>query len=264
MRNKDNIARVRRDEAQAREEEEERQRRVDLAEQEARMQILRQRASKSQGESSEAAQTGAVARAAEPLEHVNFFAEAEAGIKSASLKNKEHEAEKKMEREKLEKQIGILTYLGQSSAEVVGKSWYDQTTEERRHVEDVKAKKSEKHKRAQDPLHRMNDYLRKKEERRRRRDEKEDRLSEHRDHRRHRHRHRGSHTMSSSVDGASSPQQLRQERLQREQRERQRAEALLAKSRGEKSPDRTEEMLTGRYSSQYNPHLARQNRMQPY
>eukprot|EP00117_Sycon_ciliatum_P044106 scpid88655/ scgid31862/ Leukocyte receptor cluster member 1 homolog len=262
VRNKDNIARVRRDEAQALEEEEERQRRVDLAEQEARMQVLRQRATKSQAQSTRAEQTGAAverAESADQLEHVNFFAAAEAGVKSASVKNKEHEAEKKDEQEKLEKRIGILTYLGQSSAEVVGKAWYDKDSEQRRKEDDIRGKKSEKFKRASDPLHRMNDYLRKKEEADRHRESRDKSYSKRHTHKTH-HRHSSTPAASSSLSGAAKMQQLRQERLRREQQERHRAEQVLAKARGDPTPADQTNVPVARYSSQFNPHLARQNR----
>ena len=259
VRNKDNIARVRRDEAQAREEEEERQRRVSLAEQESRMQVLRDRATRSQAVASREEQTDALERTQpQPTGHINFFAETEAGVKSASVKNKEHEAEKRQEQEKLEKNIGILTYLGQSSAEMVGKSWYDKSQNERQRDDALKARKSEKFKRAQDPLHRMNDYLRKKEERRRRKEDKEGKSSKRHEHR-HR-RHAAAAASSGTLDSAAKHQQLRQERLLREQRERQRAESVFARARGEETRDTSTDLIAGPYSSQFNPHLARQNR----
>ena len=56
---------------------------------------------------------------------------------------------------------------------------------------------------------------------------------------------------------------LRAQRLKREETERKRAEALLAKLRGDPVPEekKTEPAITQRYHSQFNPHLARQNKM---
>uniref|UniRef100_A0A8C5XII2 Leukocyte receptor cluster member 1 n=1 Tax=Microcebus murinus TaxID=30608 RepID=A0A8C5XII2_MICMU len=88
VRNKDNVARVRRDEAQAREEEKERERRKLLAQQEARTEFLRKKA-----------------------RHQNSLPELEAGAQVLALGNKEYEKKKQ------EKALGILTYLGQSAAE---------------------------------------------------------------------------------------------------------------------------------------------------
>ncbi|XP_014678046.1 PREDICTED: leukocyte receptor cluster member 1 homolog [Priapulus caudatus] len=138
VRTKENIARVRRDEQQAREEEDERQRRRDLAEQEARTDTLRLRARKrlrDDGDSDsndESAgkrrrvdtprgtddDTAAVVGREAPLprEHVNLFADLQAGDKRTGT-NREYEEEKRAEQEKYEKQIGLLTYLGESARE---------------------------------------------------------------------------------------------------------------------------------------------------
>merc|ERR1712037_1026284 len=104
VRTKDNIARVRRDEAQAAEEERERTSRAKLAEQEARMSLLRGMASNrmtnEQKEESERIQAKFVKSSDPETEivpstssgHVNLFADLEAGEEAnwqrASYENK--------------------------------------------------------------------------------------------------------------------------------------------------------------------------------
>lgn len=130
MRTKDNIARVRRDEAQAEEELKQKVLRAKLAEQEARTSYLRTAArlrydggytqpqitsTKSTPEANIYTSEG----------NINLFRDLEEG-KRPSGANPEHEAEKKAEQEKYEKSIGYLTYLGQDSVEAKGgKAWYE-------------------------------------------------------------------------------------------------------------------------------------------
>jgi len=153
VRTRDNIARVRRDEAKAAEEEKEKQRRAQLAEQETRTGILRKRARERQGiedplpESKKASITTEthyelvykngtcisvpVTEEKNTVQfsssgHVNFFTNLEEGQHIEGTKNKEHESENKAEQEEYEKKIGLLTYLGQGSKEASGESpWYE-------------------------------------------------------------------------------------------------------------------------------------------
>ena len=55
----------------------------------------------------------------ESLQHVNFFADLEAG-ETTHTENKDREKEKKQEQEEYEKKIGLLTYLGQDTHELTG------------------------------------------------------------------------------------------------------------------------------------------------
>lgn len=169
VRTKDNIARVRRDEAQAAEEEREKLRRAKLAEQEARTALLRQRARAGRSDNDEEQTESTAENAPDGEQHkdesykqrppekdssrkaldafsrvqqtsattadiytkegnINFFKDLEAGGPgtTGSLTNKEHEADEKAEKEKYEKQIGLLTYLGQDSLEASkSKAWYN-------------------------------------------------------------------------------------------------------------------------------------------
>ncbi|GAB1291479.1 Leukocyte receptor cluster member 1 homolog [Apodemus speciosus] len=135
VRNKDNVARVRRDEAQAREEEKERERRVLLAQQEgtseysepaytpsqARTEFLRRKARRRDPVPElEAADPGAPSSGP-----VDLFRELLGEGKGVPRGNKEHEEEKRQEKERQEKALGILTYLGQSAAEAQTQPpWY--------------------------------------------------------------------------------------------------------------------------------------------
>jgi hypothetical protein len=72
-------------------------------------------------------------------------------------------------------------------------------------------------------------------------------------------------SQSISARNANQLEQLRAQRLKREQEERKRSEALLARLRGEPDPNVAKPddvpAVTQRYHSQFNPHLARQNKL---
>ncbi|XP_017779891.1 PREDICTED: leukocyte receptor cluster member 1 homolog [Nicrophorus vespilloides] len=173
VRTKDNIARVRRDEAKAAEEEKEKQDRIKLAEREARTQLLRAKARANLPAASfipldlndttipaaPTTQTDGAETAAAPSGHVNFFQDLEEGTAEYKAVNKEHEKEKKEEQEKYEKQIGYLTYLGQDTNEALGKtSWYNELPN-RKSIDANEAEVNLKHKQLYDPLEKMKKLL---------------------------------------------------------------------------------------------------------
>lgn len=95
VRNKDNVARVRRDEARAREEEKERERRVLLAQQEARTEFLRKKARHQNWlPALEAAEAGAPGSSGP----VDLFRELLEEGKAVTKGNKEYEEEKRQEK----------------------------------------------------------------------------------------------------------------------------------------------------------------------
>ncbi|XP_008158905.2 leukocyte receptor cluster member 1 [Eptesicus fuscus] len=244
VRNKDNVARVRRDEAQAREEEKERERRVLLAQQEARTEFLRKKARhRNSLPELEAADAGAPSSGP-----VDLFRELLEEGKGVTRSNKEYEEEKRQEKEKQEKALGILTYLGQSAAEAQTQPpWYQLPPE--RGAPPPGPEPDVKVKSRLDPLLEMQKHLGKK------------------------RRHSGDQGRRSRKEAGPEKQrpkespsldQLRAERLRREATERARAEALLARVRGaqqEEQPEETDDRRR-RYNSQFNPQLARRPRWQ--
>ncbi|XP_064415724.1 leukocyte receptor cluster member 1 [Latimeria chalumnae] len=253
VRNKDNVARVRRDEAQAAEEERERKRRVELAEQEARTDYLRKKARLLLPTSSCESST-LVEVPKEDGGHLNFFQDLEEG-KKTKTGNREHEEEKKREKEKQERAIGLLTYLGQSAAEAqTSKPWYQEVpARSRADAED--ATRHEKLKASMDPLKEMEKYMRKK---------KGEEKKKHR----HKEKMKERKMVESSSAGKPSMEQLRAERLKREKAERARTEVVLARARGDALRDREDDHepddRNRRYNSQFNPELARRPRKQEW
>lgn len=143
VRTKDNIARVRKDEAAAREEERKKQDKLKLAvgfdlslviffrwnflhlkESEARVNFLRKCSGLPEKHNQEEnANEKTLTADACSSRNVDLFSDYKNHIKTT---NKELEKEKKEEQEKYEKKIGYLTYLGQDTNEALRlKSWYE-------------------------------------------------------------------------------------------------------------------------------------------
>ncbi|KAJ8925189.1 hypothetical protein NQ315_001375 [Exocentrus adspersus] len=127
VRTKENIARIRRDEAKHADEEKARQERIKLAEREARRELLLVKSRERLTNQNEYIPLNANETSKAGTEgHINFFKEVEEGTAELKQSNKDHDIEQKEEREKYERQIGYLTYLGQETNEALGKkSWYD-------------------------------------------------------------------------------------------------------------------------------------------
>ncbi|XP_013868151.1 leukocyte receptor cluster member 1 [Austrofundulus limnaeus] len=246
VRNKDNVARVRRDEAQAAEEEREAKRRVERAEQEARTEFLRRKAratlpsAEGRRDDDEDEQSGA------HLEHLNLFPLEESSEKG----NEEYLKEKKEEKEKQERAIGLLVSLGpQPGTEVT--PWYLKSSkekEERKEKDKQKGLSEEEREkkdcRLKDSLDPMNDMKKAlgvygKREHKKKKKETRDKVEK-------------------KSGGESSLERLRAERLQREAEERRRAQALIEQRSGKRKEEaRAVDDRERPYNSAYFPELAR-------
>ncbi|PNF29980.1 Leukocyte receptor cluster member 1 [Cryptotermes secundus] len=282
VRTRENMARVRRDEERVAAEEKEKERRTQLAEGEARNAALKQKSLLRSGQ--------IIPVCEEPHRHINLFEDLEQGIVVSNATNADYEKEKKEEREKYEKQIGYLTYLGQDTVEATGcVSWYNKLPDRGSSGNDSKKKTL-----LGDPLNDIRRYLNL--ERRGRHENREEKRKcteneknavrrahkkskkKTKKHERTKRTRSGSSSSSDSTTSAKctdsksiSPknanklEQLRAQRLKREQEERKRSEALLARLRGEPELDTTKSddvpAITQLYHSQFNPHLARQNKL---
>ncbi|XP_052000251.1 leukocyte receptor cluster member 1 [Xyrauchen texanus] len=265
VRNKDNIARVRRDEAHAAEEERDNQRRVERAEQETRTEYLRKKAREAlqqTGEWREDEETAETSRGSREIEHLNLFPLEDSAEKKGNV---EYLKEKKEEKEKQERAIGLLVSLGPAPG-TEATPWYlkdrkDREREETREEKDKKdkdknrpktiteeerEKKDRKLKDLLDPLKDMKKALAVK--------EKKHKKSEKKD--------RGEKRSGDSSHDCSI-ERLRAERLQREAEERKRTQALLKQKSGGGGGDKekAQERETGDrdrpYNSAYFPELAR-------
>ncbi|KAL0271547.1 UNVERIFIED_CONTAM: hypothetical protein PYX00_008606 [Menopon gallinae] len=283
VRTRENIARVRRDEAKAAEEEKQRQLRAEKAEREARTELLRKKARQQYNQEKPQEKQKS---APQDNQHVNLFYELEQDFVTDKT-NPEYEKEKKEEREKYEKQIGYLTYLGQDTNEITGNvSWYNRDPEERKAVVEEVAKQA---KTLEDPLRDIKKYLGTdsvqktspkkeasdvyvKEEKVGREYEylykhtkkKSKKLKKHK--KKKRKRKHSSDSSESSDDErvvkkkSVSLEALRAERMKREMEERKRAEMVLQKLKGGVvKEEKVDPEIESRYNSQFNPHLAKQN-----
>ncbi|XP_039970763.1 leukocyte receptor cluster member 1 homolog [Bactrocera neohumeralis] len=158
VRTKDNIARVRRDEAAAKEEEQKRQEKLILAESEARINFLRKKSGSTTTEGFTTENKPSTPSGSNIVnQHVDLFSDYKSHIKKT---NKALEDEKKQEQEKYEKQIGYLTYLGQDTNEALKlRSWYEIAPKRTEVGDSDIIEKDVKNKQSQDPLTLINALL---------------------------------------------------------------------------------------------------------
>ncbi|XP_077576868.1 leukocyte receptor cluster member 1 [Stigmatopora nigra] len=257
VRNKDNVAKVRKDEAKAAEEEREAKRRVERAEQEARTEFLRRKARAALSADGNGNGDLKVEEVNGAWEHLNLFPLEESVEKKD---NEEYVKEKKEEQEKQERAIGLLVSLGpQPGSEAT--PWYMKTgpeteeerkerekrNEQQRHAnkkelsEEEREKKDRRLKDSLDPLKEMKKVMGEttiKPHKSKKRDKKD--------------------VVDKKKSGLSSVEKLRAERLQREAEERRRAQSLMAQRDGKNKRQDVEVNERERpYNSAYFPELAR-------
>ncbi|KRX39011.1 Protein Hook -like protein 3 [Trichinella murrelli] len=234
VRTKDNVAKVRRDIAQAEVEERQRLARVQLAEQEARTRFLISRVEhlipKERNNVVTVDQSDASG-------HVNLFADFEFQESTNFGLNREAEQEKRLLKEKEERRIGLLKYLGEGSSEYTKKlAWWQQVPDRHR----TKPADS-------NDVHSSLDVV----------DVKRGQVNIN---------HKRKKKMMLSVD------ELRRKRLNREREERLKAEKLKRKHENnlherdgggvdnQQAESAADDNVKPKYSNQFNPIIAKQNR----
>ncbi|CAI6366460.1 unnamed protein product [Macrosiphum euphorbiae] len=262
VRTKDNIARVRRDEAQAAEEEKKLKMRIQLAEQETKLSLLRNRSKQRYDDSGDRPEE----TKPEVLSHVNFFQDLEDGHVAHTGVNKEHEQEKKEEKEAYEKKVGYLTYLGQDTDEVTGNvQWYNKKPKRLDLCETDKEIET-KVKTFNDPLIVMKKYVETDQKGSNHSKElikKKDELPIKKHKKKHKKKEKKKEKVNDKNKSKLILEKLREKRLKREREERFRASQLLARINGvvpvEVSKPQPKPAIVQKYNSQFNPYLAKQN-----
>ncbi|KRY46939.1 Protein Hook -like protein [Trichinella britovi] len=234
VRTKDNVAKVRRDIAQAEVEERQRLARVQLAEQEARTRFL---ISKVEHLIPKEQNNVVTVDQSDASGHVNLFADFEFQESTNFGLNREAEQEKRLLKEKEERRIGLLKYLGEGSSEYTKKlAWWQQVPDRHR----TKPADS-------NDVHSSLDVV----------DVKRGQVN---------NNHKRKKKMMLSVD------ELRRKRLNREREERLKAEKLKRKHENnlherdgggvdnQQAESAADDNVKPKYSNQFNPIIAKQNR----
>ncbi|XP_014368882.2 leukocyte receptor cluster member 1 homolog [Papilio machaon] len=281
VRTKENIARVRKDEAEAAEKERQERLRIDIADREARLHVLKQK-SKQKLQDLDIKLCEKDPTVAKP-DHINLFEDLEHSVTST---NKDHDLEAKEKKEEYEKKIGYLTYLGQDTNEAQKKkNWYEVPPESSRYVRsseikdtydklvlkdpDGKPKEKEldikdgevcwKAKQRLDPMNAFKSFCSQNHTTNKERSTKEapskcsdKKLS----------KPKSKNINKYENDKEEKLKKLREARLKREQQEKYRTEMFLKKLGGAECPSQEQPKIpkvTPKYNSQFNPELARQN-----
>ncbi|KAL3087747.1 hypothetical protein niasHT_029511 [Heterodera trifolii] len=286
VRTKENVARVRRDEAKAAEEERARSERAALAEHEDRVRRLKTRASTAAvasagdifggGAGNELAATSAssAATVGAAAGHVNLFAELEEQERTNTVVgNREYAAERKKEQDDWESKVGIMKRFAEDTKEYAKESeWWQgiplvrekvekKTAAEDNKLETNKSKGGGQTKFMTEEEKRTLKKMRKKKDRKERRKEKKKK-------KRKRH-HSSSSAQSSSTDSeteqrrkATKLDELRRERMVRERQEQAKTKQLFVKPEPKDEKvvtveSQAEDDRQRRYNTQFNPDLAR-------
>lgn len=284
VRTKENIARVRKDEAEAAEKERQERLRIENADREARLNILKQK-SKEKLLDCGIETLQECSSTFKSSEHINFFSDLE---HTASISNKDHDKEAKEKKEEYEKQIGYLTYLGQDTNEALGKkNWYEvgpETSRLRsddiketynklvlkdkdgkprpRQVDERNGEISWKAKQLLDPIMSFKKHHEKYSIKKiKAKADPEKASTDYKSSLSHKkHKRKDQHN---EEERTKKIQKLREERLKREQQERVKTKMFLQGLNGSTTdkvtPKEPVQKIKPKYNSQFNPELARQN-----
>lgn len=281
VRTKENIARVRKDEAEAAEQERHEQLRIENADREARLNILKQ---KSKQKLLDAGIVEPIQQDETTNEHINFFEDLEHAVKTT---NKEHDTEIKEKKEDYEKKIGYLTYLGQDTNEALGKkNWYEvppslsrsnevKDTYEKLVLKDADGKPKQKEldikngevsyklKQRLDPVNAFKKFCHSKSDVKVLPKDSTTKIDNSHKDTSSSYKHTHKKHKKSKEEKKDKLLKLREARLKREREEKCRTELFLTKLNGEPEPSNSEEQnktrIKPKYNSQFNPELARQN-----
>ncbi|XP_013172386.1 PREDICTED: leukocyte receptor cluster member 1 homolog [Papilio xuthus] len=278
VRTKENIARVRKDEAEAAEKERQERLRIEIANKEARLHVLKQK-SKQKLQDLDVKLCEKDPTVAKP-DHINLFEDLE---HSVSTTNKDHDLEAKEKKEEYEKKIGYLTYLGQDTNEAQKKkNWYEVPPESSRYARsteikdtyeklvlkdpDGKPKEKEldikngevcwKAKQKLDPMNAFKSFCSQNKA------NNESSAKEASSKNSNQILSKLKRKNNNINEKEEKLKKLREARLKREQQEKYRTEMFLKKLGGAESPIDEQPKLpkvTPKYNSQFNPELARQN-----
>ncbi|KAG7296133.1 hypothetical protein JYU34_021231 [Plutella xylostella] len=286
VRTKENIARVRKDEAEAAEKEKQEQQRIHNADREARLNVLKNKSKQKLLESG--ISTSEPEQPPEPSGHINLFSNFENAVQTT---NKEHDKEAKEQKEEYEKKIGYLTYLGQDTNEALKKkNWYEILPESSRFLrsndvketydklvlkdadgkpkpKDLDIKNGEvswNAKQRLDPINAFKEYC------------TGSKYSKHgatssvsktkaKTYTKDKSKKKSKSNKNRQDEKQMKLQKLREARLKREQQEKFKTERFLAGLHGSTSkqqePSTAVPKVKPKYNSQFNPELARQNYM---
>lgn len=200
--------------------------------------------------------------------HVNFFQDLEDGHIAHTGVNKEHEQEKKDEKEAYEKKIGYLTYLGQDTDEITGNvQWYNKKPK-RLELSTTDKEIETKVKTFNDPLLIIKKYVENDEKNSKNSKElvkkiDNNPIKKHKKKKKKKEKEKEKSKEKVKEEKKLLLEQLREKRLKREREERFRASQLLAKINGvepiEVPKSQPKPIIVQKYNSQFNPYLAKQN-----